>query len=305
MPPFSVATFNVKDLFPVSAEAGAERAALWQAKLQEIAGRITRAQVDVVALQEVGDRPALDALLAVLGPAWQGFCAPADERGIACAVIARVPIVRAEAHRAEELPYPTFVVGDPPPFGARLSLRRAVPVLTVRSALGEVTVVCVHLKSNLPRAQVERDGSVVLPTSGRARGEGHVRSLTLRAAEALFVRGLLDQASSQSERVLIAGDFNDVPGSLALRLISGEADAVDVQPFTSVSARMPEHKRYTALFRGQPRMLDHILLSRGLFERLIEADVDLQGLRDHGPFDAGAPPTVDSDHAMVIARFRS
>lgn len=291
---FSVATFNVKDLLvPADRESG-----WWKAKLAEIASRIRRSDADVVALQEIGGQPALDALLEVLGAPWRGIAAPSDERGIACAVIARAEL-RTTVHPRVTLDYPRFSQIDPPPFGERLSLRRPFVEAEVSTAFGQLSVLCIHLKSNLPMFERTADGSFLPAEGGRARAEAHVRSLTLRTAEALYVRGLVDVTLTRCPHVMVAGDFNDGPTSLPVSLIRGDAE----HTLTSATRLIPQHKLYTAIFRDKPQMLDHLLLSPALDAHLQSADVDLEGLRDHGPLDPTASPSIDSDHALVIARF--
>ncbi len=299
----TLATFNVKDLFVPAPGAAPELHALWQAKLKDVALRIQRSCADVVALQEVGGQAGLDALLAVLGAPWLGACATPNARGIANAMVSKLPLRSLRMHHATNLPFPTFMVDEPAPFGTHLALCRTIVEAGFDTALGVVHVFCIHLKSNIPQEQVSADGARILAHSGRSRGEGHLRSLVIRAAEALYVRGLVDAATLETPHVVVMGDCNDLPGSLPLRLMQGEPNDPSHAELISVASAMPEHKRYTALFRGRPQTLDHMLVSPTLAARLVSADADLQGLRDHGPFDPNAPPTTDSDHALILARF--
>ena len=52
------------------------------------------------------------------------------------------------------------------------------------------------------------------PVTSRAFAEGRLRSLVWRAAEALFVRGLVDDllAADREGHIVVAGDLNDHPG---------------------------------------------------------------------------------------------
>ena len=301
----TLATFNVKDLFVPAPDAPAELHALWQAKLTEVASRIVRAGADVVALQEVGGQAGLEALLAVLGAPWLGTCGTPNARGIANAMVSKLPFRTLRFHYEAALPFPTFAAGDPPPFGTTLSLGRAVVEAGFDTPLGLVHVFCIHLKSNIPQEQRQADGSWQPAHGGRARGEGHVRSAVLRAAEALYIRGLVDAACLETPRVVVGGDCNDLPSSIPLRVLQGEPSDPSHLELISVARAMPEHKRYTAIFRDRPQMLDHLLVTPALAECLTGADTDLVGLRDHGPFVPDTPPTVDSDHALVLARFEA
>lgn len=299
----TLATFNVKDLFAPAANATSALQALWHAKLADVTMRIQRSGADVVALQEVGGQVGLDALLAALGAPWLGTCAAPNARGIANAMVSKLPLRSLRMHYEAQLPFPTFVAMEPPPFGTHLSLGRAIIEAGFDTELGRVHVFCIHLKSNLPHPQSKPDGTPIAATTGRSRAESSVRSLVLRVAEALYVRGLVDTACLDTPNVVVAGDCNDLPDSLPLRVMQGEPNDPSHQDLRSVRSALPEHKRYTALFRGRTQTLDHILVSPAMSARLASADADLEGLRDHGPWDPNAPPTTDSDHALVLARF--
>lgn len=299
----TLATFNVKDLFVPAGGATPELLAIWQAKVADVAARIQRSGADVVALQEVGGQAGLDALLAVLGAPWIGSCAAPNARGIANAMVSKLPFRLVRMHYEAVLPFPTFMATEPPPFGTHLSLGRTILEAGFDTEVGNVHVFCIHLKSNLPQPQVQPDGTPIPALTGRTRAESSVRSLVMRVAEALYVRSLVDSTCLETPNVVVAGDCNDVPGSMPLRVMQGEPNDPTHHELRSVQSAMPEHKRYTALFRGRTQTLDHMLVSPALAARLASADADLQGLRDHGPFDPNALPTADSDHALVLARF--
>lgn len=299
----TVATFNVKDLFVPAADAGTALHSIWQAKLADVANRIQRSGADVVALQEVGGQAGLTALLAVLGAPWLGTCGAPNARGIANAMVAKLPFRTLRMHFEETLPFPTFVTTDPPPFGKHLSLGRTIVEAGFDTEVGPVHVFCIHLKSNLPQDLRYPDGTEVPAPTGRSRGEGQVRSFVMRAAEALYVRGLADAACLETPNVIVTGDCNDYPDSVVLRVMQGNPDDPSHQELRTVREAIPQHKRYTVFYRNRPQTLDHLLVSPALAARLHSADVDLEGLRDHGPFDPEALPTPDSDHALLLARF--
>ncbi|HEY2514182.1 MAG TPA: endonuclease/exonuclease/phosphatase family protein, partial [Polyangiaceae bacterium] len=157
-PLFTVATYNVKDLFeagspfaPAALRDPAIAGPHVAAKLDSIARMLARAAADVVALQEVGSADVVRALAARLpqlgyGPPVMGTV---DRRGIGCAILSRLPVLESGVHTAEALPFPAFVAGDPPPFGHRIPLRRGVPYARIDAgALGPVDVLVAHFKSN-------------------------------------------------------------------------------------------------------------------------------------------------------------
>jgi endonuclease/exonuclease/phosphatase family metal-dependent hydrolase len=299
--PFTLATFNVKDLFDAKDDAG--RVHL-DAKLACLAGMLESADADVVALQEVGSLEVTRALCARAARLGYGepIIGTKDARGIRCAVIGRARVIESRVHTAEHLAFPTFFEGDPPPFGARIPLRRGIVHTRIEArGIGPVELLVGHFKSN--RAVPFRDvaGAQVPPVTQRAYAEGHLRSLVWRAAEALFVRTLVDDllAGDPSRAVVVAGDLNDHPGSHVVRIVCGGGSAALVPCADAV----PQPARFSILRHGVGQQIDHVLVTPALRARLQSARFLNEGLRDHGDFDEDAPPTPDSDHAPFVVSF--
>jgi endonuclease/exonuclease/phosphatase family metal-dependent hydrolase len=302
---FSLATFNVKNLFEPRDDA--ERALLPK-RLDLLGALLRECDADVVALQEVGSVELVRALASRLGPSHarsEAVIGGADARGIRCALLSRAPVLVARVHAADSLAFPAFRQGDPPPFDSRIPLRRGVVHARVlASALGPVDVLVAHFKSQLPMALCDASGVEVAPNSPLARAEGALRSVVWRAAEALFVRGLVDEVleADPGARVAVTGDLNDIPGSTVLRLLT--SDGGDGALFDCANAVAPA-ARFSILHEGRPSQLDHVLATANLFGRVSSARFLNEALRDHGPFVIGGsePLTVDSDHAPLVVRF--
>jgi endonuclease/exonuclease/phosphatase family metal-dependent hydrolase len=300
---FTVATFNVKNL--LDAEGPHAREVLGR-KIESLADTLRDCDADVVGLQEVGSPALLRAVLERLPDL--GYLDPvagtADARGIRCALVSRLPILEARIETAEALPFPVFQVGDAPPFGARIPLRRGVVHARVASPLGPVDVLVVHFKSALPVKLRDAGGSLVDPSTQHARAEGLLRSLVWRGAEALHARTLVDAALSAdpSARLAVVGDFNDGPDSPVVRVLRGEAGEGAL--FDCASA-IEAAARFSVFHEGTPSRIDHVLATANLHQRLARARFLNESLRDHGPFDPAKdePPTVDSDHAAFVVRF--
>ena len=322
----TLATFNVKDLFDASDDAS--RAGL-EAKLDTLGAILAEADADVVALQEVGSEAVVRALglraaaaaaargdraRAPFRPYTDAVIGAADARGIRCALLSRLPVVESEVRTAPHLEFPAFVVGDPPPFGTRIPLRRAVVRARVEAgALGKVDVIVVHFKSNRPMALQDEAGTPLPPTTSRAYAEGHLRSLICRTAEALFVRGMVDDLvlDDPARHVVVAGDLNDHAASLVVRTVSGGGPMALVRCADTV----PQASRFSILRYGAPQQIDHVLASPGLSQHLQSARFLNDGLRDHSAFTRegtrdGArdgsteePPSADSDHAALVVSF--
>jgi len=295
-----IGTFNVKDYFD-----SPRNAPVLPSKAREIAKHLTRAQADVVALQEVGSEELVrDALAHVpFGASYTVFFGGADRRGIGNAIVSRLPVEEVEHHTEESLPFPVFREGDPEPFPGRLRLRR--PVVRVRlAALGHTLhVLTTHWKSKLPKPLENALGEEQRWEGGVGRAEADLRSLVSRGAEALFVRRLVERHTAGGAEAIVLGDLNDTEDSIPVRILRAEGQPGELFP---AADRAPRPARVTTLHRGVPEQIDHLLATRAVHEKLYEVRFFNEALRDH-PFDpsADAEPTVDSDHAMVVAEYRT
>jgi endonuclease/exonuclease/phosphatase family metal-dependent hydrolase len=300
MPPLRLATFNVKDLLDRTRLP--DPPAHLDAKLAWIAAKIGEVDADVLGLQEVGSRAILDELVRRLergyGTAVMGTV---DKRGIGCALLSRRPVLSSRVHTAESLDFPAFFRGDPPPFGARIPLRRGV--VHARVAVGggdgvEVDVFVAHFKSRRPVPLRAEGGEDIEPTTARARSESMLRSLVQRAAEALYVRGLVDArlAASPGARVVVMGDLNDVGESSTLAVLRAEGEAHEI--FSCARLVAPD-LRYSVLHGGERAQIDHVLATKNMFERAVRGRFHHEGLRDQGDEEW----TVDSDHAPFSVDF--
>lgn len=298
-----LATFNLKDFFLPRAER--ERAVV-EAKLSNVGASLRRARADVVALQEVGSTELLDRL--VTGElAELGYGPPVvgteDRRGIRNVILSRLPVVWSQVHHPKTLPFPRFVEGDPEPFPGRIPLRRGIVHVRVEAgALGEVDILTAHFKSNLPARLERADGSEVPDAGPVALGESAVRSLIQRAAEALYVRGLVDSvfAQWQDHAICVMGDLNDTLHSLPIRLLRG-IDTTSKHWLRAGADLVPPERRFSCLHAGGESLIDHILLSERLHRALRVFEIHNEALRYHGPYVDEPPLTEDSDHALCLA----
>ena len=298
----SVATFNVENLLDAP---GARSAPLLARKLEALAAKVVACDADVVGLQEIGSSALLARLVARVGG---GYGAPVegtrDARGIGCALLSRVPVREARVHTTGALSFPVFRAGDPPPFGARIPLRRGIVHARVEApGLGDVDVLVAHFKSARPVLLEDASGGTVPARSARARAEGALRSLVWRTAEALFVRGLVDGvlAARPGALAAVVGDLNDTPDSRVVRTLLGEGDAA----LRDCTAGVDAAARYSTLHEGRGVQIDHVLATPGLHARLVSARFLNEDLRDHGqlPETGDEALTADSDHAPLVVRF--
>lgn len=289
-----LATFNVLDLFDASDPE----------RIDRIASLLRAHAPDVVALQEVGGEAATNAIAAALGGGFTPVLGDADERGIRCAVLSRVPIVSSNVLRAAQLPFPRFHREDPEPFGARIPLRRAIPEVVVDAGdIGKVRVLVVHFKSRRGTPMRDEAGVRVEASTTAELAAAEARAVAWRCAEALFVRGVIDErlAKDPNDRLVVCGDFNDVSGSLPLRIVMGTAgtDVPRADALVSCAELIPIAERISVLHGGEPAAIDHALVSPALATRLERCAYDRTGLIDL----AGASTAYASDHAPLVVRF--
>jgi endonuclease/exonuclease/phosphatase family metal-dependent hydrolase len=300
----SIATFNVKNLLEPASDAA--RAVLPR-KLDAIAEMFRACDADVVGLQEIGTAALLSQVLDRL-PARGGYGEPimgtVDRRGIGCALLSRVTVLQAQVHTCDALPFPVFRDGDPQPFGARLPLRRGVVHARVQGQdLGPVDVLVSHFKSARPVRARDTAGVERRPATQRERGEGELRSQIWRAAEALYVRGCVDDVIAASPDALVAavGDLNDTIDSWGVRALRGEGPGA----LLDASSGIPSASRFSTLHGGRRMQIDHVLVTAPLHGRIVQARLLNEALREHDPLPESGDetPTTDSDHAPLIVRF--
>ncbi len=302
--PLRIATFNVKDFFLPRSDA--ERSVAI-GKFRNIAMNLRRANADVVALQEIGDEQQLERLVKELSDL--GYGAPVvgtpDKRGIRVAILSRLPILWSQVHTHKTLPFPRFVENDPEPFADRIPLRRGIVHVRVESReLGEVDVITTHFKSNLPVLKRTLDGREIEDTSPRERAESALRSLIQRAAEAIYLRGLVDDVfrALPDHAVCVLGDLNDGVDSLPVRILRGLGEP-SKDALVSCAELLAPEKCYSCFHGNEKTQIDHILVSDRLFRAAKSFEIYNEGLRYHGPHVEPIAPTEDSDHALCVAEF--
>lgn len=299
-----IATFNLKDFFLPRSDADRSVA---PGKFANISANLRRANADVVALQEVGEEQQVERLVNELSDL--GYGAPvigtADKRGIRCVILSRLPVVWSQVHSRASLPFPHFIEGDIDPFVDRIPLRRGIVHVRVESPdLGEVDVMTAHFKSNLPVQKRTLDGREIPDTTAHARAESALRSLIQRAAEAVFVRGLVDEVlrASPDHAICVLGDFNDHDHSLPVRIVRGMGEPT-TDTLRSCAELLPADRRYSCFHGNEKTLIDHVLVSERLFRAAKSYEIFNEALRYHGPHVEPVAPTEDSDHALCVAEF--
>ncbi|MCY4165630.1 MAG: endonuclease/exonuclease/phosphatase family protein, partial [Gammaproteobacteria bacterium] len=252
------ATLNAWWLFddqPPHASWGGQRDdQSWEDALAHVADAVARIDADVLALQEVEDRQAVERLNAVLASRGKGYphywVGAGDDpfTGQDVAVLSRFPNL-TEPVRSYPAMQEDFHTNNGYPRVAALHKFMRVDL----EVEGEpVTVFALHLKSK---------------RGNRITSDGE------RLAQARMVRRLVRPVLEKGQpKIVVMGDFNDIPGSPALREIRGLNDASWDLSNAAESERM-DGEAWTYQYRGNKEQIDHVLLSKFLFDKVASASV--------------------------------
>ncbi|AVH62719.1 endonuclease [Nostoc sp. 'Peltigera membranacea cyanobiont' N6] len=101
-----------------------------------------------------------------------------------------------------------------------------------------------------------------------------------------FVGQILE--ADQQAKVIVLGDLNDLPDSLPLKALEGNI-------LENLTDSLPASDRFTFKFKGNPQLIDHLLVSENL-SRLAQPKIDIVHV------NVGFTKPV-SDHDPVIAAF--
>ncbi|MCE2557735.1 MAG: hypothetical protein J4F98_03705 [Acidobacteria bacterium] len=245
---------------------------------------------DIVAVQEVSGRTALQNLAARIGSDDSNVRytahveAPGSSSAVGFLVRSGVAVVQVTEHGRSE----TFV----DPRDGTVDRLHDRPPLVLEATTGGLTfsVVAVHNRS-------------LIDVDDAARGEW-VR--TKRLEQAQSVARLVE--SLQDRNALVVGDFNafqftdgyvDVVGQIRGRVMPDEnlmtgPDLV-TRDLCNLVDRVPDSERYSFLFGGNAQVLDHALVNQSL-ERHV---VDIQYAR--GNADAARHNEDDATNALFAA----
>lgn len=306
----TVMTWNVENLF--RPEPGAEDP--YAEKLEGLAGMIREFDPDVVALQEVGSRDALDDLVAAIGGRWHvRLSRSPDKRGIRVGVIARRELT--DAQDVVDLPPKLAPLQADDSGAVTTRAGRGVLAVSVRGETGAtVRLVTAHLKSKL----VTYPGGRFAPRDEDERARYAAYALYRRAAEATMARTFCNaELDGEGERraLVLLGDMNDEPDAATSQILVGPGgseigtpgaerpDRGDAYRLFNLASLLPEGERQTRVYRGRGEIIDHILVSRALLERIEPGSVRAPVARTLPSIvdDPGRRPADDaSDHSPVL-----
>ena len=255
----------------------------YQHKLRGITDLLAKAHADIIAVQEVWDSHALEALAVALGfepehvviplasndkasPYTQGKGA---QQTPAVGLITRFE--QLESTLLEQVE-PKAVI-DIPDIGLYQRFNRPPLVLRVNAFGQPITIVTAHLKSKRAFFLRDENGQLLEDMDDpNIRVRAKLRSLCMRAAEAASIRmSIIQRLHHTREPLILLGDMNDVTGSVTTQLMSetGEVNydksMRDVALFDAarIQARYGWMKdvAYTHIYQGMPEVIDQLFVS--------------------------------------------
>ncbi len=255
----------------------------YQHKLQGITQLLSKAHADIIAVQEVWDGDALEALALSLGFKAKDVIIPLASnahdstytQGLgaqntpAVGFISRFETIEHSLLETVE----SEAIIDVPDIGPYKRFNRP-PLLLRVDAFGQpITIITAHLKSK--RAFFLRDeaGNLLEDMDDpNIRVRAKLRSLCMRASEAASIRmSIIERLHHTREPLILLGDMNDVTGSVTTQLMTetGEVNydksMRDVALFDAarIQARYGWMKdvAYTHIYQGMPEVIDQLFVS--------------------------------------------
>ncbi|WP_201553967.1 endonuclease/exonuclease/phosphatase family protein [Psychrobacter sp. 72-O-c] len=252
-------------------------------KVQGITELLAKAHADIIAVQEVWDSQALEAVAVSLGFKPEHVVIPlasndpnssytqgkGAQKTPAVGIISRFE--QLETTLLEEIA-PKAVI-DIPDVGPYQRFNRPPLVLRVNAFGQPITIITAHLKSKRAFFLRDKDGNLLEDMDDpNIRVRAKLRSLCMRAAEAASIRmSIIDRLQHTREPLILLGDMNDVTGSVTTQLMTetGEVNydksMRDVALFDAarVQARYGWMKdvAYTHIYQGIPEVIDQLFVS--------------------------------------------
>ena len=275
-----VGTYNLENYVGPATANRPVKTAEGRAKIRE---SILAMKADVVALQEMGTTNELLELRGSLKkggldfPHWEwvaGF-----DTNIHLAVLSRFPLVARRAHTND-----SFLLG-----GRRFQVSRGFAEVEIQAGPDyKFTLLNVHLKSRRPIAQADET--------------------ELREQEAVLLREKIDACFRANPQInlLVAGDFNDLKDSRALRSILGRGKnkLIDIRPAEKETAdgsggpARAAHRQvtWTHFYEKEDvySRIDYLLLSPGMAREWLPAETSIVIVPNWG---------AGSDHRPLVAGF--
>lgn len=314
-----IGTWNLENLYRPGGQFGPRDHTAYEAKLAALAETVGRIGPDLLGVQEVGDPAALGDLADALEGEWHVATSQhADGRGIRVGFLSRTPltpVADVDEFPEQVAPLQSGDGGEP---GHRMG-RGALAVRVSPAPGSELHAVVCHLKSKL----LSFPGRRFAPRDEGERARYAAYALFRRGAEAVTVRAAADRlldGDGGRRMVAVMGDFNDEPAAATTQILLGppgsqigapgfeHPDRKDEVRLWNLCPLIPEDQRHSRVQEGQPELIDHILVSRALLDRVERVFTGVerpgQSLPSVGEDPSERRDVPASDHAPVLAVLR-
>ncbi len=301
-----IATYNVRNLYDPGTKISPDMdevvsESFFTTRVTYFIDQLRPLDIDIICFQEIGGELGLQKIAEALS--YEVFFAKPNSRGIRMAVLYKKELaskVHCESVSFGELRIPNIQTKGDTEGLAPIAQRRDVLVVTYKEDDGRTTqVVTFHLKSLLPLylegEDTEHDLALETDASFRAMV---YKMMELRALRAYAV----EQKKKGVELVLL-GDFNDNHASGAFNIIKSSRADENFRLHDILATYAGD--KTTHIHRGMRLTFDTLLVTGGMLERLVEAKVYNETLKDYSTLPQGAVEhEVESDHALVVGEFR-
>jgi endonuclease/exonuclease/phosphatase family metal-dependent hydrolase len=275
---------------------------------------------DMLGVQEVGQPEALADLVEQLDGTWYTAVSSHFDahHPIRVAVLSRHRL-RVVADTAAFVSPLAAVQCDDKARQPVAAMGRGVLAVELEPSDGVVvTFVVCHLKSKLLSYPAAGGKTRFAPYDEGERARYAAYALYRRAAEAVTVRGVMDQlldGQGGQRNLILVGDRNDEPQAATTQILYGppgsqlgttgydRPDKGDATRLWNLALKIPDGQRFSRTYEGQHELIDHILVSRALIDRVTEVHtVTDRPLPSIGDNPNQRRTAKDSDHAPVIAQ---
>lgn len=319
-----IATFNLENL-----DDRPGRKPTLDQRIAMMRPQLLRVNADVLCLQEVNGQEeegqprrllALDRLLA--DTPYAGYHRVStmtsdgtqvyDERNLV--ILSRYEITEHHQYKHEYAPAPYYQqVTARPKEDQVKKITWERPILHAQIRLDNgvaLHVIDLHLKSRRPSSVEGQRVNYYTWRTASGWAEGFFISAMKRVGQALETRMLIDELFDADEDALIVvcGDFNADPHEVAVEAIRGDIEntgnsALIKRVMVPCERTIPEPARFSFLYLGKPRMIDHLLVSRALLTYYKGSEIHNETLHDESVAYASDVKYPEPDHAPVIAEF--
>lgn len=318
-----IATFNLENLD----DTEDQRPSLAE-RIKVLSPQLERLRADILCFQEVHGQEkenekrqltALKSLLQTTSYATYNLAyiktsndEAFDKRNLV--VASKYAIAEVNQYHHDLIPSPVYKkVTATPSESTPKPVQWEKPILYTKITIKEgmdLHLINVHLKSRIP---TKITGQKIDDYTWRkiyAWGEGFFISSMKRVGQALEARVLVDRLfdADNEAKIIVCGDFNAHPDEVPVEAIRGRVENTgnpDLIPREMVPAEntIPDSSRYTYLYRGRKRLLDHMLISKPLIPYYRGSEIHNEMLHDETIAFALDTKFPESDHAPFVVEF--